>query len=281
VMAIDPNNPTLLYLGTSFLHRLTDAGQSQTDYSWELYLGNQCLAGSFGANAKAPTATGQCITAIAIAKGDSKRIYTGSSDNQVWMSTAAGGSAGGVTVQTPGNWQRIDAGLPSSGRITSVSANPAPGAQNDIIVAISGPPNGASRLWRCTNTNAVPVTWTDVSGEGQQYPLPDSPVNAVVRVPWDPDHGWFVGTDIGVFYTPDAGTTWINVTQPYGLPNVPVKDLYVSESMSFLCAATWGRGIWSTQLSTNTPTQPLPKQPLKSVANSSQGLYAPGKNPTG
>lgn len=247
----DPNNSAVLYIATAFLHRLTDSGgQSQ---SWDLYLGNQCLAGQLPPQSPPPSdpgmlkTTGQFVNVLAVAPGDSKRIYTGSTDCQLWMSTHAGKS---------GSWRRIGSGsFPSSGPITAISVNPAPGAQNDIVVGIAPSP-GISRLWRCTNTDAPKPVWADVTGAGQPYALPDIPVNAVVRTPWRPDDSWFVGTDIGVFYTGDAGQSWINVTQPYRLPNVPVKDLFADPVLNCVYAATWGRGIWQTEISAES--QPLP-----------------------
>ena len=113
--------------------------------------------------------------------------------------------------------------------------------------------SGASRLWRCANTDAATPDWVDVAGTGQSNPLPSAPVNTVARAPWNPDAAWFVGTDIGVFYTSDGGASWTNITQPYGLPNTPVRVLHAVDGSAaapaaYLYAATWGRGVWRTQI---------------------------------
>ena len=46
------------------------------------------------------------VSALAVAPDDSNRIYSGSSDNELWMSIDFGKM-----------WRRIDTGLPTSGGI--------------------------------------------------------------------------------------------------------------------------------------------------------------------
>ncbi len=84
------------------------------------------------------------------------------------------------------------------------------------------------------------VTWTNVSGT-----LPNVPVNTLVYEHDSPD-GIYIGTDIGVFYRDNNLTDWI----PYmtGLPNVMVHELEINESAGKLRAATYGRGLWESDL---------------------------------
>ena len=69
-------------------------------------------------------------------------------------------------------------------------------------------PSTAGQVWKTTNLNAAPPTWTAASGG-----LPNIPVNALVidTCVSQPDHLW-AGTDIGVYETTNGGTTWT----PYG-----------------------------------------------------------------
>ena len=52
----------------------------------------------------------------------------------------------------------------------------------------------------------------------------------------------YIGTDIGVFYRADTGTSW----QAYnkGLPSVRVNDLGINYTTGEIWAATFGRGMW-------------------------------------
>jgi hypothetical protein len=63
---------------------------------------------------------------------------------------------------------------------------------------------------------------------------------------------WYLGTDIGVFRTTDAGATWTPFSD--GLPNCAVFDLEIFAPGRLLRAATHGRGLWERQL--DTPSSP-------------------------
>ena len=89
-MVVDPVNPLFLYVATNFLYRWVEPGAQEG--GWQEHLGNPQLS-----------STGQVET-IALAPSDNQRLYTGSSDNELWMSRDMGTT-----------WRRIDSGLPSTG----------------------------------------------------------------------------------------------------------------------------------------------------------------------
>jgi hypothetical protein len=84
------------------------------------------------------------------------------------------------------------------------------------------------------------ATWRDISGR-----LPQAPVNDVIR---HPRHAsWlYVGTDMGVFFSPNLGRIWLRVGR--GLPRVPVTDIHLHAGTSTIFAATFGRSIWSAKV---------------------------------
>jgi hypothetical protein len=220
-MVYDRNNP-FLYVATNFLYRWVEPGA--TEGGWDVHLGNQSLS-----------STGY-VNAIAIAPSDSTRLYTGSNDdNELWMTTNSGNT-----------WRRIDGGLPKTGGITSISVHP--NNPSDVLVAIWKPATPSSRLWHCRNTMDNIAVWTDVSSRGRLNPLPDFPTNAIARDLTSPDRNWYVGTDVGVFFTDDGGLNWYNATQPLGLPNVAISELKAVTQTRQLYAATFGRGIWQLRL---------------------------------
>jgi fibronectin type 3 domain-containing protein len=215
-ITLDPNNPNLLYAGTNYLWRRDD-----TTSGWTSHLGSQELA--------TPGGKGY-VTYIAVAPGDSNRIYTGSSDGNVWMTTDAGGT-----------WTQINTGTTSLPNrwITSIAVHPT--NPSSILVGVSG--TGTGHLWRCADTLAGGSrTWTDVSSGASG--LPDIPLNTVAIDPRYPDQAYYAGTDVGLFVTTDSGGTWANATTPLGLPNVQVNDLQVVPGTNYLMAATYGRGMW-------------------------------------
>jgi subtilisin-like proprotein convertase family protein len=208
------NNPADVYAGDRRLLKWV----SGTNWT-----ASQDLAGS-----------GRSVIYLASCPSDDNRIYTGSSDGQVWTTPNKGGT-----------FTRIDGGTPALPGRAIGGISPSPTNATDVLVGVKG--QGWPRLFRCTNVNAVNRAWNNVGGSGTTA-LPDVPVNAIARDPDDPENTWYVGNDIGVFMTTNAGQTWTNATQPLGLPNVRVNDLKVNRAGTHLYAATWGRGIWRIQL---------------------------------
>jgi hypothetical protein len=117
------------------------------------------------------------------------RIYTGAFDGKVWMSKNAGTS-----------WTQINGNLPGSISVSAVSVNP----QNadDLLITLYNTTSGGSLVWRCKNTTAKTPVWEDVGKAGSSDGLPTKfPLRTVVRDLFDPDNRWYVGGDVGVFYT--------------------------------------------------------------------------------
>jgi len=218
-ISLAPQNQSLLYTATNYLWRWDDAAQT-----WTPDLGGTDLTN--GVN-------GATVRAISIAPTDLNRIYTGSSDGALYMSTSEGTS-----------WVKLNAestNLPLAS-ITSILVNPA--NESDILVGLSGTGLGSGHLWRCSNTQATVPSFTAVSGTGLGA-LPDVSLNAITLDAFYPSTTWWVGTDMGVFETTDSGASWSNASAPLGLPNVIIDDLVTVPGTGYLNAGTYGRGIWS------------------------------------
>ncbi len=214
-----PTDQTKLYTGTNFLYRFNDSSQT-----WTNHVGNQRLAGPVTSSST------PLIQAIAIAPTDASRIYTGSTDGQIWMSTNAGTS-----------WKQLNSGTTGLPNFTITSLSISPSNASDILIGYSG--SGASHLWRCQNTVATTPAFTNVSGSGANT-LPDISLNAIERDFDSPTTIWWVGTDFGVFRSTDSGATWANAGSALGLPNVIVDDLVAVPGTRYLNAGTYGRGVW-------------------------------------
>lgn len=204
---------TRLYWGTDFLWLRDEATGT-----WQSRVGGTRLAG--GAD--------ESVRALAVAPGDEYRVYTGSTDGQVWSGTGPSWT-----------WTRIDQGTPAlpGAIVTAIAVHP--NDPNDIVVTIGG--TGTGHVWHCADTAANPLVWRDVSGNGADA-LPDVPAVAIVRDPRAPGSLLYAGTDIGVFCTTDGGATWIDLTIPHGLPAAQLWDLQLRGR--YLYAFTHGRGIW-------------------------------------
>jgi hypothetical protein len=62
----------------------------------------------------------------------------------------------------------------------------------------------------------------------------------------------YAGTDRGVFFSTDLGTNWALFGQ--GLPSTIVRGLQILPRYGMLVAATYGRGVYQTELARPTPT---------------------------
>jgi photosystem II stability/assembly factor-like uncharacterized protein len=213
-IAIDPNNPTVLYTGSHMLHRSTNRAASWTAISPDL--SNGPVPG-FDAYAT--------ITTIDVAKPDSNVIMVGTDDANVWVTTDRGT-----------NWIDIKSGLPNRW-ITRVRFDPT--NHNIAYVTLSGfrldiP---LPHIFRTTNLGQ---TWQDISGN-----LPEAPINVVLVDPVYTDR-LYVGTDVGCYYTTNTGASW--QAMGTGLPNVAISDMQIHAPTRIALAFTHGRSMWEINL---------------------------------
>jgi photosystem II stability/assembly factor-like uncharacterized protein len=221
-IALDPTNTNLLYAASQYLYRYNISGDS-----WSSSLGGQAFS------------TSSYAQYVAIAPTDGKRIYVGTLDGNVWMSTNQGSS-----------WTQINTGSPALATAAVNYIVISPTNENTIYVGLGGTTTG--HLYQCANTTAATRVWTELDGTGANA-LPNVSLNAIALDIDDPVDTIYVGTDVGVFYTTTGGGTWYNATQPLGLPNVQVFDLRAVPGTRFLNAATYGRGIWRIPLDVKNP----------------------------
>ena len=219
VTSIKGNKAGVLYAGTDHLW------QWDSTNNWTADITGTALAGQ-----------GNNLRTIATCPSDATRVYTGSDDGQVWAVTGLNNLNNAVATQ-------VDNGF--SGGLPVVSIAVSPTNPKDVLAALAGV--GDANLYRCSNTAAVSPVWTAVNGSGKTA-IPTGNVNSVVRDPGNPASVWYVGTDLGVFMTTNSGSTWSNLTNPFGLPNVTVNHLVANAATGFLYAGTYGRGLWNIAL---------------------------------
>jgi hypothetical protein len=114
-----------------------------------------------------------------------------------------------------------------------------PGSANQVVLVMSG--FGYPHVWTGTVPTSGPAAWTSASTG-----LPDIPVNALVLDPTAPATTWYIGTDLGVWRTLNAGAGWTPFSD--GLPNVAIFDLSLHAATRLLRAGTHGRGLWERRL---------------------------------
>ncbi len=244
--AINPVNSNIVYscLQNGGLARSTNGGSSFTDITsglsgsggWVtpfaldpagvLYVGyNQVFRSSDNGNSytQLASAGGGTIVALTVAPSDPSWIYF-ARNNVIYRSDNTGAS-----------WTNISAGLPVSlAAITYITLDP--DNEQRVWVSFSGYSNG-NKIYHSADGG---LTWSNVSGN-----LPNIPVNTIAFQKNSNDC-IFAGTDAGVFFQNNLFNNW----QAYmtGLPNVRVDELEINYSAGKIRAATYGRGLWESDL---------------------------------
>jgi photosystem II stability/assembly factor-like uncharacterized protein len=93
-------------------------------------------------------------------------------------------------------------------------------------------------VYKSTNALSASPTWVNVSA-----PNSDTPHRALVIDPINTST-IYVGTELGIFRTTDAGQTWIHYGLASGMPFVNVTDLVFAKATDRLMAFTYGRGAF-------------------------------------
>lgn len=165
--------------------------------------------------------TSSFLRSVAVAPSNPNTIFVASYDTMYL--TSNGGA----------NWFFVPLGL-TDAKISYITFDPI-NAQK-VYVTLSGYSDGNKILMSPDGG----INWVNYSGT-----LPNVPVNCIAYQKGT-NEGLYIGTDVGVFYTDASMPDWI----PYqtGLPNVVVTELEISYNDQKLWAATFGRGLWNTDL---------------------------------
>ena len=232
-MALGPSNATLtgfntVYYGSDKLYESLDQGEHMIAQSQVLEpSGAPIVPDGRPVGVPATPGTNTPISAIGISPQDDNVRLVGTNSGRVWT-TSTGGPLVNVT----------DPAMPVQ-PVARAAIDP-----TDVNVAyvsyVGSGFGGKNHVWKTTNlTDATPV-WTAI-GNG----LPDVSANALVIDPLN-HNDLYVGTDRGVFNSPDGGTTW--TAYGNGLPNVAVFDLAIQKKFGILRAATHGKGMYEISL---------------------------------
>ena len=212
---LDPLFPEILYYGTNRVWKSTNRGENwepiSPDLAQELIIGNL----QYGT-----------VSTISVSTLDPNIIIAGTDNGKVW-----------VTYNGGNHWQDISSGLPDRW-ITSVAIDP---FNTDILyTTLSGFRNNdyESHIYKSFNQGN---TWTNIGDQ-----IPDIPINKIIVDPIK-EGTYYIATDIGVFISEDEGVSWSILGQD--LPNVPVTDIDINTNQQTLLAATYGRSMFTYDLS--------------------------------
>jgi photosystem II stability/assembly factor-like uncharacterized protein len=185
-----------------------------------------------------------------ISKSNPNYIYVASSYNTVNLTTNGGST-----------WTNVSSGLPSlSISYIAISATD----PNTAWIVFSGFLAG-QKVYKTANAGQ---SWTNISGT-----LPNIPVNCIEYDDNSTNDALYIGTDIGVYYRDNSLSDWVFYNT--GLPPVIVNELEIHYGSNKIRAATYGRGMWESDLYTpNTAINEINTISTFSVyPNPSNGKY--------
>lgn len=205
---IDPNNNKILYAGYQSVWKTIDQGAT-----WAALSTYNLVS--------------QNLISLAIAPSNSQKIYTASYDT-LFFTNNGGGSWFYVPIShITGN---------TADRITYIAIKPTD--PQTLWITISGYHSG-DKVFESTN-GGISFSWVNISGT-----LPNVPANCIVYENGSKD-GLYIGTDLGVYYKDSSMTNWISYNT--SLPHVPVTELEIHYLVQKIRAATYGRGLWESDL---------------------------------
>ncbi len=190
------------------------------------------FANSWSAQISIP-GSGPDNDAFALAFASPSRLFIGTTQGLVFRADRSGSA-----------WQivRLDdiaAGpLGLTGLISDIAIDWGDNTLSSAYVAFGGI-GDPRRVWRFDGAK-----WQDRSGSGPNHLL-DVEHNALVVDRVAPSN-LYVGADIGVWHSADAGLNWSPLEN--GLPDAPVFDLQIHPTQRLLRAATHGRGLYEISL---------------------------------
>jgi photosystem II stability/assembly factor-like uncharacterized protein len=138
------------------------------------------------------------------------------------------------TTDGGNSWTDITSNLPDSLYYTSMDVSQTDA--NTAYITFAGLTAG-EKIYRTTNGG---ISWQNIS-----FNLPNAPLNCLKTVPGSGEV--LVGSDFGVFLFDAINNSWID--QSAGLPNVIVSDIEFNPALNKIYVATFGRGIWQSDLS--------------------------------
>jgi photosystem II stability/assembly factor-like uncharacterized protein len=279
--SINPSNAANMYAEYQFgnIFRTTNTGGSWTDISVN-------IPGAVGG-------TGAWITPHIISAFNNntiyaayKNVYKSTDQGNNWTQISTGLSATNLEIlaEAPSDANVLYAGRSNAlyrttNGGTSWNTMTVPGGAGSLVYLVVKPDDAntiyaamsnytaGNKVYKSVNGGA---TWTNISGS-----LPNLPANCLLYHKGS-NEGLYVGIDVGVYYRDNTTGAW--AVHGTGLPNVIVDELDIRYATGKLRAATYGRGLWETDITCLPPTVSVPTvtQPTCSVSTGTIVINASG-----
>ena len=224
-IVFDPKDPHVLYFAANTLWKTTDSGKHWTQASPDLTRKTFDLPASVGIFKDQPTAQPKqrgVIYAVAISPLDSKRIWVGTDDGLLHVTTDGGAHWTDVTGNTLTPFQKV-----SILEASHFAPQTAYAAINTLRLDDLHP--------KILRTHDGGKTWAEIRNG-----IPDGETVNSVREDPKRKGMLFAGTEKHVYVSFDDGEQWTSLQ--LNLPSTSMRDLEIKGDD--LIVATHGRGFW-------------------------------------
>ncbi|MFC5864873.1 WD40/YVTN/BNR-like repeat-containing protein [Acidicapsa dinghuensis] len=229
-IAISPHDHNTVYVGSQYVHKTTDGGQTWTQISPDLTLNDPSMHGDSGGLTVDNLSVEYAGVVYAIAESpvEKGQIWAGTNDGQVQMTRDGGTHWTNLTANIPG--------LPP--KMTVDSIEPSKYAAGTCYVAFDGHQVDIRDPYLYKTTD-YGKTWTKIT-DG----IPSSQLSYTHVVREDPVRKGLLysGTENGLYISFDDGAHWQAFQQ--NLPHAPVYWMTVQSEFKDLVVGTYGRGFW-------------------------------------
>jgi len=207
---VSKHSPSTLYYGANKIYKSINHGGS-----WYRLSPDLCYSDDLSRKSRVTTAIVESPLKAGL-------LYAGTDNGAAWVSRDDGIK-----------WFEISDGLPHKSVVQICSSRH---RESRVYVVMKSNDNDDYTPALLISENKG-SSWKPISAG-----LPDDRVNYILEDPVLPGLV-FIGTDRGVFASPDKGKTWISVSTK--LPTVSIQNLEWTEEGRYLIAATHGQSIFS------------------------------------
>jgi photosystem II stability/assembly factor-like uncharacterized protein len=230
---ISPHNSKTLYFAANKVFKSTDQGNSWSTISPDLsrqidrntlpVMGKVWSMDAVAKN-RSTTIYGN-IVALMESPLKAGLLYVGTDDGQVQISEDDGG-----------NWSAVSSfsGVPEKTYVNALT--PSMHDENVVYAAFNNHKNGDFKPYVFKSSNKG-KSWTNITNN-----LPErGSVYSIVEDHKNPNL-LFAGTEFGLFFSPDGGSTWMQLKG--GMPTVAVRDIELQRREDDVVLASFGRGFY-------------------------------------
>ncbi len=254
-LTISPHDHNTVYVGSQYVHKTTDGGNSWQLISPDLTTNDKSKQGFSGGLTGDNIGVEYASTVMAIAESPKERglIWAGTNDGLIQITRDGGKNWTNVTKNIPN--------LPPWGTVANIEPSRYDAGAAYLAVDFHQVNNRDPFVYKTTDygktwrviTTGIPRTMLSYA-----HCIREDPVRQGLL---------YLGTEGGLYVSFDDGANW----QPLqaNLPHAPVYWMVVQEHFNDLVVATYGRGFWI--LDDLTPLQ----QMTKVVADSNAYLFPP------